>query len=191
MPKRKPLSKKIRFEVFKRDMFTCQYCGAKAPDVLLEVDHIVPVKEGGSDDILNLITSCRNCNRGKSSVKLSDNTVIQKKQKQAEELQERREQLELMYEWHKQLLEETEIEVKLKSIYCLKSLNISIEIRCKIIFQKTVFMFFFISHRVLQCIYIFSLFDNTLLFSPLCVTLFLISPLLITQRRKCLCLRAF
>ena len=122
MPKRKPLSKKIRFEVFKRDMFTCQYCGAKAPDVLLEVDHIVPVKEGGSDDILNLITSCRNCNRGKSSVKLSDNTVIQKKQKQAEELQERREQLELMYEWHKQLLEETEIEVNslqnlLKSYY--------------------------------------------------------------------------
>jgi len=36
--KRKPLSKKLRFEVFKRDSFACQYCGAKAPDVLLEVE---------------------------------------------------------------------------------------------------------------------------------------------------------
>ena len=39
MAERKPLSKKIRFEVFKRDAFTCQYCGQMAPDVLLEVDH--------------------------------------------------------------------------------------------------------------------------------------------------------
>lgn len=30
MAKRKSLSKKIRFEVFKRDSFTCQYCGRKA-----------------------------------------------------------------------------------------------------------------------------------------------------------------
>lgn len=47
MAKREPLSKGIRFEVFKRDNFTCQYCGAKAPDVILEVDHINPVKLGG------------------------------------------------------------------------------------------------------------------------------------------------
>ena len=29
---REPISKKLRFEVFKRDSFTCQYCGSKAPD---------------------------------------------------------------------------------------------------------------------------------------------------------------
>ena len=45
--KRKALSQKIRFEVFKRDSFTCQYCGRKAPDVVLQVDHIVPVAKGG------------------------------------------------------------------------------------------------------------------------------------------------
>jgi 5-methylcytosine-specific restriction endonuclease McrA len=41
---RKPLSKKLRFEVFKRDGFSCQYCGAHPPDVLLEIDHVIPVK---------------------------------------------------------------------------------------------------------------------------------------------------
>ena len=48
MSKRKSMSRKLRFEVFKRDRFTCQYCGAKAPDVILHVDHIHPVAAGGS-----------------------------------------------------------------------------------------------------------------------------------------------
>ena len=42
---RKAISKKLRFEVFKRDSFTCQYCGKSAPDVILHVDHILPVKK--------------------------------------------------------------------------------------------------------------------------------------------------
>lgn len=37
---KKSLTKKIRFEVFKRDSFKCQYCGAAAPDVMLEVDQL-------------------------------------------------------------------------------------------------------------------------------------------------------
>jgi 5-methylcytosine-specific restriction endonuclease McrA len=36
------VSVRTRFEVFKRDDFTCQYCGRKSPDVVLEADHIVP-----------------------------------------------------------------------------------------------------------------------------------------------------
>ena len=32
MGKRKAISKKMRFEVFKRDKFTCQYCGRSVPD---------------------------------------------------------------------------------------------------------------------------------------------------------------
>lgn len=103
MPKRKALPKSLRFEVLKRDKFTCQYCGAQAPDVLLEVDHIVPVAEGGSDDILNLVTSCRNCNRGKGKRELSDDSVIKKSKKQADELQERKEQIEMLAEWQKSL----------------------------------------------------------------------------------------
>jgi 5-methylcytosine-specific restriction endonuclease McrA len=51
---RKPIPNKIRFEVFKRDKFTCQYCGAAAPDVVLNCDHVKPVALGGDPDVLNL-----------------------------------------------------------------------------------------------------------------------------------------
>lgn len=55
----------LRFSVLRRDEFYCQYCGARPPAVQLEVDHIVPLSKGGTDDYLNLITSCLPCNRGK------------------------------------------------------------------------------------------------------------------------------
>lgn len=60
------VSKKVRFEVFQRDAFTCQYCGRKAPDVVLYVDHFIPVAVGGTDDMHNLKTACESCNSGKS-----------------------------------------------------------------------------------------------------------------------------
>ena len=66
------LSKKSRFEVFKRDKFTCQYCGRRPPDVMLEVDHVVPKVEDGGDDASNLTTACFACNRGKGGVSLGD-----------------------------------------------------------------------------------------------------------------------
>lgn len=70
--KRKTISKSVRFEIFKRDSFTCRYCGAKPPDVILAVDHVQPVAAGGDDDQLNLVTSCDACNSGKSSKPLHD-----------------------------------------------------------------------------------------------------------------------
>lgn len=69
--RRVAISKRTRFEVFKRDKFTCQYCGKHPPEVILEVDHITPVAEGGTNEEANLITSCRDCNRGKAAVPLS------------------------------------------------------------------------------------------------------------------------
>lgn len=101
--KRKNISKKLRFEVFKRDKFTCQYCGEKAPDVILEIDHIKPVAKNGSSDILNLITACKSCNAGKSDRVLSDNSVVEKQHKQLSDLQERKEQFEMMINWQKEL----------------------------------------------------------------------------------------
>ncbi len=68
---RKPLSKKIRFDVFKRDSFCCQYCGNTPPVVVLEIDHIIPVCKNGTNNIDNLLTSCFDCNRGKSGVELT------------------------------------------------------------------------------------------------------------------------
>ena len=112
MAKREPLSKRIRFEVFKRDNFTCQYCGAKAPEATLEVDHIKPVKKGGTNEIMNLITSCFDCNRGKSTKLLSDQSIIEKQRKQIEELNIKRQQLEMMLEWKNELnnIDEQQIE---------------------------------------------------------------------------------
>lgn len=68
---RKQIGKKLRFDVFKRDDFTCAYCGATPPKVILQVDHIHPVAQGGSNDIDNLITSCQPCNIGKGANSLS------------------------------------------------------------------------------------------------------------------------
>jgi hypothetical protein len=63
-----PVSKRLRFEVLRRDDHTCQYCGDKAPDVTLHVDHVVPVSLGGSDKPDNLVAACKDCNLGKTSV---------------------------------------------------------------------------------------------------------------------------
>lgn len=108
--KRKPISKKIRFEVLKRDSFRCQYCGRSIdnPDVILEVDHIIPVAEGGDNSIMNLITSCRKCNRGKGARKLSDETALVKQKKMLDEIQARKETIEMMAQWKAELMQETE-----------------------------------------------------------------------------------
>jgi len=56
-----PLGK--RFFVLKRDRYRCRICNRVGGD--LEVDHIVPVSQGGSSRLDNLQTACRDCNRGK------------------------------------------------------------------------------------------------------------------------------
>lgn len=62
---KRPTSSFNRYSILERDKFTCQYCGRKAPDVALEVDHIIPVSKGGLDESSNLITSCFECNNQK------------------------------------------------------------------------------------------------------------------------------
>lgn len=89
------MTPKTRFQVLQRDRFTCRYCGRQrvrelpwnelflpgcryhgdmeaalrhlglVPDVELEVDHVIPRADGGTDDLANLVTACRECNRGK------------------------------------------------------------------------------------------------------------------------------
>lgn len=92
MPKRKAISKKDRFKVFKRDSFSCQYCGKSPPQVILELDHINPVSNGGDNSLDNLICSCFDCNRGKGSDLLTSipPTLIEK----SIALQEKQDQLD-------------------------------------------------------------------------------------------------
>ena len=69
------VSKRLRYEVLRRDNHTCRYCGASAPDVELHVDHVVPSSLGGPDEPSNLVASCEACNAGKSSVSADDGIV--------------------------------------------------------------------------------------------------------------------
>lgn len=68
-PRRSPMSVKLRTEILKRDGEQCVKCGAspkKNSAVTLEVDHIIPVTEGGTNDPKNLQTLCWSCNQGKT-----------------------------------------------------------------------------------------------------------------------------
>ena len=65
--KRPSLPRTLRYKILKRDRHTCKSCGARAPEVEVEVDHKVPISKGGTDDESNLVTLCKECNRGKSN----------------------------------------------------------------------------------------------------------------------------
>jgi hypothetical protein len=62
------ISPRTRFLILERDGFTCQCCGASAPEARLEVDHRLPVSKGGGNHETNLWTLCEPCNRGKSNL---------------------------------------------------------------------------------------------------------------------------
>lgn len=62
------VSKRLRFEILRRDNHQCRYCGERAPDAILQIDHVIPNTLGGTDEPANLVTACKDCNAGKSSV---------------------------------------------------------------------------------------------------------------------------
>lgn len=84
---------KDRFEVFKRDGFVCQYCGRKTPEVVLEVDHIIPLALGGGNEVENLLTACWDCNRGKGARLLGETVPVRDISEQAEVIREKEAQL--------------------------------------------------------------------------------------------------
>lgn len=61
------VSKRLRYEVLRRDNHTCRYCGGTAPDVKLTIDHVLPVALGGEDLAGNLVAACSDCNAGKAA----------------------------------------------------------------------------------------------------------------------------
>lgn len=65
---RKIMNDDIRYNVLKRDNYSCQICGVTAKDgAKLHVDHIIPVSKGGKTVMSNLRTLCEQCNIGKSN----------------------------------------------------------------------------------------------------------------------------
>ncbi|BBD58181.1 hypothetical protein NIES2109_09520 [Nostoc sp. HK-01] len=56
----------VRQYVFQRDKYQCQSCGKTAEETNLTIDHIIPLAQGGQNDISNLHTLCLTCNQAKS-----------------------------------------------------------------------------------------------------------------------------
>lgn len=57
--------------VYTRDNFCCQYCGAKLPQTKLNYDHVIPRSQGGQTVWDNIVASCYTCN-GKKANKTPD-----------------------------------------------------------------------------------------------------------------------
>lgn len=67
---RSAMTNDLREAIKKRDNYTCCLCGNSVydePNLLLEVDHVVPISRGGKTEVSNLQTLCWRCNRAKSN----------------------------------------------------------------------------------------------------------------------------
>jgi len=71
-----PSKNLLRFAIFARDNFRCVYCGISAREYELQVDHILPVIEGGCDTVENVVTSCMKCNSSKGHFILKPVTIV-------------------------------------------------------------------------------------------------------------------
>jgi hypothetical protein len=102
----------VRFDVFKRDSFTCSYCGRIPPTVTLEVDHLIPCAEGGTDDPENLVTACWDCNRGKGATPLDrEPSAIPDLKERTELVREREAQLRAYHEAKREEAERRDAQV--------------------------------------------------------------------------------
>ncbi|MBX6341946.1 MAG: HNH endonuclease [Thermomicrobiaceae bacterium] len=66
----RPRVKLSRREIFIRDDYTCQYCGARSHD--LTIDHVYPRSRGGKHTWENVVTACRACNHRKGGKTLAE-----------------------------------------------------------------------------------------------------------------------
>lgn len=67
MPKtpRIKIPPEVKKYVLERDKYRCQSCGKTNLETTLNIDHIIPLAKGGSNDISNLQTLCSHCNQKK------------------------------------------------------------------------------------------------------------------------------
>lgn len=117
--KRKAISKRLRFEVLKRDRFSCLYCSARPPKVALEIDHILPVSKGGKNTIDNLVTACFDCNRGKSNILLDSipDSLVQKMENRRIANEQHKQFLKIIKQENKQIEQEIDMVDKVYGIY--------------------------------------------------------------------------
>jgi 5-methylcytosine-specific restriction endonuclease McrA len=63
-----PLTKN---NIFKRDDYTCVYCGSQK-EKLLTIDHVIPRSKGGNDKWDNVVTACNKCNNEKADLSVEE-----------------------------------------------------------------------------------------------------------------------
>ena len=66
------------FAIFSRDKFRCSYCGKSSitsASLMMHLDHVIPIVEGGTNTAGNLITSCARCNSSKGYKGLKVDTL--------------------------------------------------------------------------------------------------------------------
>ena len=71
----KKFSNKIKFSkrtLFKRDAYTCMYCGKQPNNDELTIDHIIPKSKGGETNWVNCVISCIKCNFRKGDKSLEE-----------------------------------------------------------------------------------------------------------------------
>lgn len=66
--KRKKITKAERIKIYKKYNGHCAYCGEKISEWDMQIDHLIPIHNGGADDISNYMPSCRMCNFYKSTM---------------------------------------------------------------------------------------------------------------------------
>lgn len=79
------ISAQLRAEILERNGYTCRRCGAGPEDpdptnpgrrMRLNVDHIIPISQGGTNDKENLLVLCSCCNQGKANIRGTSETAI-------------------------------------------------------------------------------------------------------------------
>jgi hypothetical protein len=69
-----------RWDVMHKFQFQCVYCGRTSKDSVLDIDHVVPIAAGGTNDIENLVPACVECNMGKGAKRLENLPLAIRKQ---------------------------------------------------------------------------------------------------------------
>ena len=65
--KRKQFTKAQKKEVYEKTNGHCAYCGCEVEIKKMQVDHVRPLRKGGTNDIENLLPACRSCNHYKAT----------------------------------------------------------------------------------------------------------------------------
>lgn len=76
--KRVPLKKKQWARILAKSYGNCVYCGFGkdySADIVIEIDHFVPVSRGGTNAMSNLVAACADCNAEKSDMQVEEYRV--------------------------------------------------------------------------------------------------------------------